>query len=66
MTNNPIVDEVHRIRQEILARFNDDLGAYVQYLQRRTEEAARAGRTVRNVPPHQPKHPSDPAARKAG
>jgi hypothetical protein len=51
MSDNPIVDEVHRIRQEILAEYGGDIGALMKDMQRKTEEAARAGRKVVACPP---------------
>jgi hypothetical protein len=35
MRDDPIVAEIHRIRQQIMAEFNGDLGTYVAYLQSR-------------------------------
>jgi hypothetical protein len=55
MTENPIVDEVHRIREQMLEEFSGDLGALMKDAQRRTEEAARAGRTVVAGAPRQPR-----------
>ena len=46
MITNPIVDEVHRIREEMLASYGGDLHALIRDAQRRTEEAAKAGRVV--------------------
>ena len=46
MFENPIVDEVHRIREQILAECNGDLRALIKDAQRRTEEAARSGRKM--------------------
>jgi hypothetical protein len=46
MMDDPIVEEVHRIREEILAKYGGDLHALIADAQRRTEEAARAGRKV--------------------
>lgn len=43
MSEDPIVAEIHRIRQQIMARFNDDLEAYVAYLQTRRESDRRRG-----------------------
>lgn len=54
MMNNPIVDEVHRIREEVLAKFGGDLHALARELQRKTEEARRAGKAVVERPPHSP------------
>jgi hypothetical protein len=58
MTDNPIVDEVHRIREQILAEYGGDLGALIDDAQRRTEEAARAGHKVFSPPPRPPRGPA--------
>ena len=44
--DDPIVDEVRRVREELFARFNYDLRAFGKFLQERTEESIRAGRKV--------------------
>ena len=44
--DNPIIAEIRRIREEMLAEYGGDLRALVKDMQRRTEEAARAGRKV--------------------
>lgn len=54
MTDNPIVEEVHRIRQELLAQFGGDLRALLKDAQRRTEQAAQAGRKVVTLRPRAP------------
>jgi hypothetical protein len=64
MTDNPIVDEVHRIRQEILAEHGGDLDALVKELQRRTDVAAANGRKVVAMRPRVPIQPAFP--KKAG
>lgn len=46
MTVDPIVEEVHRIREEILAEYGGDLNLLIADAQRRTEDAVRAGRQV--------------------
>jgi hypothetical protein len=46
MIDNPIVEEVHRTREKILASYGGDLHALVADARRQTEEAARAGRKV--------------------
>jgi hypothetical protein len=51
MSDNPIVEEVHRIREEMLAEFCGDMDALVKDLQRKTEESAAAGRRVVACPP---------------
>ena len=43
---DPIVQEVRQAREEIFAGYNYDLGAFLKDMQRRTEEAARAGQKV--------------------
>ena len=50
MYENPIVDEVHRIREELLAEYNGDLHALINDARRRTEEAARAGKKIYTPP----------------
>jgi len=54
MKDDPIVEEVHRVREEIAAKFNYDLRAICEDAQRRTEEARRAGRRVVSRPPRRP------------
>ena len=51
MYNNPIVDEVHRIRQEILEEYHGDLHAFIRDIRARTEAAARAGQKIYSPPP---------------
>ena len=53
MFENPIVDEVHRIREQILAEYNGDLHALIRDARRHTEEAALAGRKVYSPPQEQ-------------
>jgi hypothetical protein len=53
MTENAIVDEVHRIREQMLEEFSGDLGALMKDAQRRTEDAARAGGEVVADAPHE-------------
>ena len=54
MTDDPIVEEVHRIREQMLAEFGGDLGALLREMQRRTEEAAGAGKNVTAPPSRGP------------
>ncbi|MEX0777545.1 MAG: hypothetical protein WD042_17710 [Phycisphaeraceae bacterium] len=57
--SDPIVEEVRRARRDYAARFNNDLAAMVADLQRRTDEARRAGREVVTRPPRQTQgHPT--------
>ena len=65
MIDDPIVQEVRQARQAYAARFNYDLAAMVADLQRRTEEARRAGREVVSLPPR-PVEPRPDSARQAG
>ncbi len=51
MIDNPIVEEVHRIREQLLAEFDGDMDALVKDLQRKTEESAASGRRVVASPP---------------
>jgi hypothetical protein len=51
MNDDPIVDEVHRVREEMLAEFNGDFEALVKNFQKRTAESAAAGRRVVALPP---------------
>lgn len=51
MIDDPIVQEVREARQAYAARFSYDLAAMVADLQRRTQEARRAGREVVSLPP---------------
>jgi hypothetical protein len=41
MTTNPILDEIHTARQELLAEHNDDLHAYVEAARKRAIESGR-------------------------
>jgi hypothetical protein len=55
MSDDPIVDEIHEIRQQMLAEYGGDLDALLRDAQKRTEEAARAGRKVVSLPPRPPR-----------
>ena len=55
MTSNPIVEEIHRIREEMLKEFNGDLHALARDSQRREAEARAAGRVVLTRPPRGPR-----------
>jgi hypothetical protein len=43
MWEDPIVAEVHKIRQEIMAEFDNDLDAYFRYVQGVEEEKRKRG-----------------------
>jgi len=64
MNVDPIVEEIHKIREQLLAEYNGDLVAFMKAAQKRTEEAARAGRPVYS-PARRPVEPQPPA-KKAG
>jgi len=51
MYDNPIVDEVHRIRQQMLEEYGGDLHALIRDSRARTEAAARAGQKIYSPPP---------------
>lgn len=51
---DPIVNEVRRAREELFAKYNNDLDAFVAAMQQKTEEARRAGRKVISRPPRRP------------
>lgn len=55
MEDNPIISEIRKIREEILAEHNGDLRALVLAAQKRTEEAERAGKRVVAMPPREPR-----------
>jgi hypothetical protein len=62
--NDPIVDEVWRIKDELAARFNYDLKAIYEHLkQREKEREERTGREfVSATPPEAESRPAAPAA----
>ena len=66
MIDNPIVDEIHRIRAQLLAEYGGDLGALIKDMQRRTEEAARAGQTIYSPTPSQAHQRANDPKKKAG
>jgi hypothetical protein len=62
MREDPIVAEIHRIRQQIMIDFDHDLGAYMQYLKAMEEEERKRGRVIIDVPfRHQPRGKPDAA-----
>jgi len=65
MTENPIVEEVHRIREQMLVEHGGDLDALMKAAQRRTEEAARAGKRVVALAPRRLDERKEPS-KKAG
>jgi len=65
MTDDPIVEEARKAGQDYIDSFNGDLKAVFADLQRRTEEARRAGRQVGSLPPR-PVEPRPEPAKQAG
>jgi hypothetical protein len=65
MTENPIVEEIHRIREQMLADCGGDMQTLVDCIRKREEESARAGRKVVSLPPRPVQRQDDPA-RKVG
>jgi hypothetical protein len=61
--DDPIVAEVRAAREAYAARFGFDLRAIFADLQRRTEEARRAGRQVVSPPPRRPAGWTEPTKR---
>lgn len=57
MSDDPIVEEVHRTRREIMDAQGHDLHAYVEYLREQAEAERRRGRVVISTPfrPRQPR-----------
>jgi hypothetical protein len=58
--DNPIIAEVRRIREELLARFNGDIRALGRYA---TEQAIKEGRTLVSFPPYRVSPAEQEAAR---
>jgi hypothetical protein len=65
MTQDPIVEEVRRLREQYPARFGHDLKAVWADLMAGTQESAAAGRKVVSFPPRCPE-PQPPQTKKAG
>ena len=63
MKDDPIVEEIHRVREQMLARYGGELHALARDAQRRTEEAARAGRKVAVFPAGRVASESEPVKR---
>jgi hypothetical protein len=63
MWKDPIVEEIHRIREELAAKFNYDMHAICEDLRRRQQDGARE---VVTLPPRRidskPTTKSQPAA----
>ena len=65
MIDNPIVDEIRRIREEILAEYGGDIHALIRDDRRKAEELAKAGRVVVTRVPRPVQH-QHTSARKVG
>lgn len=66
MTDDPIVQEVRRLREQYAAQFHFDLAAMFDDLRRGTEEAKQSGRTVVALPPRRAQLPTPPSEKRAG
>lgn len=65
MSEDPIVHEVRRWREQYAAQFNFDLAAMFDDLRRGTEQAKESGRTVVTLSPR-PAHLPAPSEKMAG
>lgn len=52
---DPIVAEVHEIRRQIMAKFNNDLGAYVRYIRAIQKENMARGQRYVAAPARKPR-----------
>lgn len=62
MWEDPIVAEIHKIRQEIMAKFDNDLDAYVRYIQGVEEEKRKRGVRYIDTPIRKTELPEPDAA----
>ena len=58
--HDPIVEQIHRIREQLLAEHGGDLRAYVTDMIRKQEEAKRRGKVYVSRPPRRPQGWIDP------
>ncbi len=63
--DNPIVEEIREIREQMLAEYGGDMSAYLADARLRTEELAKAGRVVVVRSPR-PAQQTQPSPRKVG
>jgi hypothetical protein len=63
--DNPIIEEIREIREQMLAEYGGDMPAYLADMRRRTEELAKAGRVVVTRGPRPVQQPEIPS-RKVG
>ena len=66
MIDNPIVEEIHRIREEMLAEFNGDLRALMKHAQERTRQSQNASAVSPSVSSRPTTPHVDEAKRKVG
>ncbi len=65
MTENPIVEEIRKIREDILAEYGGDLSALIRDSERKTDELRKGGRVVVTLSPRPASQPQRPP-RKVG
>jgi len=51
MSHDPIVEELHRHREELFKKFGNDPEALVRYLQQREQESGRVVKAPEPPPP---------------
>lgn len=51
MADDPIVDDLHRIRREIAAEFDGDVHAFFEYLRERERKHEKQAVTLKPVAP---------------
>jgi hypothetical protein len=61
MIENPIVEEIHRIREQMLAEYGGDLHAMTRDSHRKTAELAKSGRVVVTRSPRPVQQPQGPS-----
>lgn len=54
MFDDPVVEEVHRIRERMLAEHGGDLRALMESIRQSEKEAMAAGRKFVSLPPRRP------------
>jgi hypothetical protein len=62
--DNPIIEEIREIREQMLAEHGGNMSAYLASLRRRTQELTDGGRIVVTRSPRPVRQPQQP--RKAG
>jgi hypothetical protein len=60
MNDDPIVDEVHRIRQQLLDEFDGDIDALMDEANRRLLDGEFGPRKIVSFPPRRPKQLARP------